>query len=65
VITRIAETAFAANETGTTGPSGIWDYFVVAVAVIAVAVALFLAAKYLIAPGEESPDHIKRKILDE
>jgi hypothetical protein len=46
------------------GPSGKWDYFIVWVAVIIVMFTLFYSVKWLIRPGEQSPEHIKRMILN-
>jgi len=46
------------------GPSGKWDYFIVSVAVVIVLFTLFYSVKWLIRPGEESTQHIKRLILN-
>ena len=46
------------------GPSGKWDYFIVSVAVVIVLFTLFYSVKWLIRPGEESAQHIKRLILN-
>mgnify|MGYP001551285746 CR=1 FL=1 len=46
------------------GPSGKWDYFIVWVAVVIVLFTLFYSVKWLIRPGEKSPEHIKRMILN-
>lgn len=42
-----------------TGPDGNLDYIIIWVAVIIVAVTLFLSIKYLVRPKESTPDHIK------
>lgn len=46
-----------------TGPQGNLDYFIVATALVIVLFALAWAVKCLARPGELSPDHIKRTIL--
>lgn len=45
------------------GPSGIVDYFIIGSAVIVVVAVLILSIRYLVRPGELSPDHIKNVIL--
>lgn len=45
--------------------SGPVDWFLVALAAVAVAAAFVLCARYLVRPGEESEDHIKRRVLRE
>ncbi len=46
------------------GPESRWDYLIVSVAVIIVAVTLFYSLKWLFRPGERSQSHIKHFILD-
>lgn len=46
------------------GPSGKWDYLIVAIVVVIVLFTLFFSIKWLIRPGEKSPQHIKRLILN-
>jgi len=46
------------------GPSGPMDMFLVWLMVAVVIVSLFYSIKWLIKPGEKSPDHIKRFILN-
>lgn len=50
---------------GATHPDGAFEYGVVALAVVIVAVSLYLSLKYLFAPGEKGTSHIKRTILEE
>ncbi|RQP09879.1 MAG: hypothetical protein EAS48_08150 [Chryseobacterium sp.] len=54
-----------ANLTHGPGPGSNWDW--VAVAIIgAIVVATFIySLKFLISPGEKSPDHIKNVILND
>jgi hypothetical protein len=46
-----------------TGPQSSWDYGVVWVTVLIVLLTLFYALKWLIRPGEEGDQHIKRAFL--
>lgn len=46
------------------GPDGNMDYFIVAIAVLIVAVTLYYSIRWLIRPGEKSPDHIKHLVLN-
>ncbi len=46
------------------GPGGNWDYVIVAIAVAIVLFTLFFSVKWLIRPGEQSQNHIKRLILN-
>lgn len=43
----------------------IWDYAIVAIAIVVLVLSLFLSIKYLIRPGEKEGNHIKKKILDD
>lgn len=45
------------------GPGGIIDYIIVLISFFMVVIVFVLFMKYLIWPGEKSPDHIKRRIL--
>lgn len=44
---------------------GIWDYAIVAIAIVVLVFFLCLSIKYLIRPGEKEGSHIKKKILDD
>lgn len=46
------------------GPNGNWDYVIVFIAVIIVLFTLFFSVKWLIRPGENSQNHIKRLVLN-
>ncbi|MBO9617856.1 MAG: hypothetical protein J7539_02375 [Niabella sp.] len=46
------------------GPNSKWDYLIVWTAVIIVLATLFCSIKWLIRPGEQSGNHIKRSILN-
>ena len=46
-----------------TGPQSNWDYVIIWLIIIIVLITLFYSLKWLIRPGEKSPDHIKRLIL--
>jgi hypothetical protein len=48
-----------------TGPQHQWDMFIVWTAVAVVLFTLFFSIKWLIRPGEQGKDHIKRFILNE
>lgn len=52
------------NITHGTGPSGDVDYIIIWIAVIIVAITLLMSIKYLVRPGEQAPDHIKKSILN-
>jgi hypothetical protein len=45
------------------GPDSKWDYVIVCIALIIVAVTLFYSVKWLLQPGEKANTHIKRFIL--
>ena len=45
------------------GPESQWDYVIVWITVLITAISLFYAVKWLVKPGEESQDHIKRTFL--
>lgn len=46
------------------GPQSNWDYVIVWSAVIIVVATLFYSIKWLVKPGEEGNEHIKRTILN-
>jgi phage shock protein PspC (stress-responsive transcriptional regulator) len=46
------------------GPTGNWDYVIVAVTVVITLATLFYAVKWMINPGEKELNHIKRTILN-
>ena len=46
------------------GPDSNWDYVIVWATVLVVLVTLFYTIKWLIKPGENSYDHIKRTVLN-
>jgi phage shock protein PspC (stress-responsive transcriptional regulator) len=48
-----------------TGPQHQWDMLIVWVAVVVVLFTLFYSIKWLIRPGEQGKNHIKRFILNE
>ena len=58
---------YSTNPMGRMGeaPGGILDYMLVAVAIIAVIISIALMVWWLLRPGEDAPDHIKRLILDD
>lgn len=45
------------------GPQSDWDYVIISSIAIIVMITLFFSVKWLIHPGEKSPDHIKRLML--
>ena len=46
------------------GPDSDWDYLITAGAAIIVLVTLFYAVKWIIKPGENNNNHIKRTVLN-
>ena len=44
-------------------PKGAFDYVIVAIAVVFVAATAIQTVRWLIHPGEDAPDHIKRTVL--
>lgn len=46
-----------------TGPESQWDYIIIIFMSIIVILTLFYSVKWLIRPGENSANHIKRSIL--
>ena len=46
------------------GPDTNWDYFIVGGIAAIVVITLYFSMKLLVRPGEKTPDHIKRHILD-
>lgn len=46
------------------GPQGQWDYFILYGAIAIVLLTLAMGIKYLVRPGEKSPDHAKYQIFN-
>lgn len=46
------------------GPSSNWDYVIVIATVIIVLITLYYTVKWMIKPGEEDANHIKRTVLN-
>lgn len=46
------------------GPESDWDYVIVWSIVIITIVTLFFAVKWVVKPGEQDPNHIKRNIIN-
>lgn len=46
------------------GPSGNWDYAIVSFVLLITLITLFYAIKWMIKPGENDINHIKRTILN-
>ena len=46
------------------GPQNDWDYLIVFLTVVIVAVTLFYSVKWIILPGEKEKGHIKYTILN-
>lgn len=53
------------HEMMTSTPTGIWEYVIVAFAIVVFLVSLYLCIKFFLRPGEEENTHIKKKILDD
>lgn len=47
------------------GPNSNWDYLIIGSVAIIVVFALYYSIKWLIKPGEKSPNHIKYFILNQ
>jgi hypothetical protein len=45
------------------GPDTSWDYLIVGLAALSVALTLFYSVKWLVRPGEKSAGHIKNLVL--
>jgi len=52
------------NITHGAGPQGQSDFIIIAIAIAIVLFTLILSIKYLMKPGEDSPGHVKRIILE-
>lgn len=52
------------NITHGAGPQGQSDFIIIAVATVIVLFTLVFSIKYLLKPGEESPGHVKRTVLE-
>ncbi len=46
------------------GPDTNWDYLIVGVITVIVLITLYYSMKWLVRPGEDTPGHIKRNVLD-
>ncbi len=46
------------------GPESNWDYLIIAVTALIVLYSLVLSVRYLVRPGEDAQDHIKKVILN-
>ena len=46
------------------GPDNNWDYLIVGVITVVVLITLYYSMKWLVRPGEDTPNHIKRNVLD-
>ena len=46
-----------------TGPDSQWDYVIVSVTAAIVLFTLYFSVKWMIRPGEQSANHIKRTVL--
>jgi hypothetical protein len=59
------QSAYSQSPMGRMGepPKGAFDYVIVAVAVVVVALTAVQTIRRLIHPGETAPDHIKRTVL--
>ena len=62
---RLQQPAILRGITHGTGPQHQWDMFIIWTAVVVVVLTLFYSIKWLIRPGEQGKDHIKRFILKE
>lgn len=52
------------NITHGAGPQGQEDYIIIVSAIVIVVFTLFFSIKYLVKPGEKSPDHVKNIVID-
>jgi len=50
---------------GSSARPELFEYVLVGIAIVAAAWTIYLAVRYTVRPGESSPDHIKRRILEE
>ncbi len=48
-----------------TAPAGIWEYFIVGIALVVFLLSIYLCIKHFIRPGEKEANHIKIKIIDD
>lgn len=55
--------ALLKNVTHGTGPDSNWDYLIVSIAAVIVIITLYYSVKWLIRPGEQSPNHIKQLVI--
>ena len=47
------------------GPDSQWDYLIIGIVALIVVLTLFFSVKWLVKPGENHINHIKRTILNE
>ncbi len=52
------------NITHGAGPQGQEDYIIIVSAIVIVLFTLFFSIKYLVKPGEKSPQHVKNIVID-
>ena len=52
------------NITHGAGPQGESDFIIIAIAIVIVLFTLIFSVKYLLKPGENSPGHVKRMVLE-
>ena len=52
------------NITHGTGPQGQLDFIIITISAIIVGLTLIFSIKYLVKPGEKSPDHVKNMVID-
>jgi hypothetical protein len=53
------------NITHGAGPQSDWDYVIIIVGIVIVSLTLYYSLKFLLKPGEKSPNHIKNIVVDE
>ena len=47
------------------GPESTWDYLIISIVAVILLFTLYYSIKWLVKPGEQGPDHIKRFILSQ
>ena len=52
------------NITHGAGPQGQSDFIIIVIAIVIVLFTLIFSVKYLLKPGEDSPGHVKRIVLE-
>ena len=63
-VCKIQQPKVVQNITHGAGPQAESDFIIIAIAVVIVLFTLIFSLKYLLKPGETSPDHIKRIVLE-